>query len=488
MKLPAPVAKSETLRKLIAAGMSVGPLRHSALRWAEDAFRRDLLEETDGERNQQVQLDRYHVTTSLLRSIARALDEGRLSPSCRDGLIRSLVQNTMLGGKDASREYLRRHGRRPPRFVTIAPGKRCNLQCKGCYASSDSAHAASLDASVVERIIDEKEQLWGSHFTVVSGGEPFMYQSGGLGLLDIAERHPDEYFLVYTNGTLITKGVAERIARCGNVSPAISVEGMREETDARRGEGVFDKLVGGAERLREAGVPFGISLTATRENAEMIFSDEVIDYYFRELGAMYGWVFQYMPIGRSWTLDLMPTPEQRVAMYERLWELIREHDLFLIDFWNGGTASSGCISAARPGGYLYIDWDGNVCPCVFNPYTTTNINDVYAHGGDLEDAIETPFFESIRRWHDDYILDRAPDEVGNMICQCPIRDHAAMMREIIRDTGAQPIDDDARAALRDEDYWRGLQVYDKRLSELTGPIWEQRYIAPERRRDQTESP
>jgi MoaA/NifB/PqqE/SkfB family radical SAM enzyme len=480
--LPKPIAKSEALKRLVATSLSIGPLRHAALRWAEDAFRRELIDETDGRRNRQAQIDRFHVTSALLRSISRAIDEGRLSPSCREGLIRSLVENTMLGGKEASNRFLHQHGRRPPRFVTIAPGQRCNLQCEGCYAASDSRHAATLDADIFERVIGEKEDLWGSYFTVVSGGEPFMYRSSGRGLLDIAERHPHEYFLVYTNGTLIDQAMAERIARCGNVSPAISVEGLRAETDTRRGDGVFDKIVNACHNLRDAGVPFGVSLTATTENADWLFSDDVIDFYFNELGAMYGWVFQYMPIGRCWTLEKMPTPEQRVQMFERLWELIRDRELFLIDFWNGGTASSGCISAGRSGGYLYIDWDGNVCPCVFNPYTTHNIAQVYACGGDLNDAVESPFFEAIRRWHDTYVFDREPDEVGNMICQCAIRDHAAMMKEIIEGHDAKPIDDDALEALRDEDYWKGLQVYDQRLAELTGPIWQERYLEPERRR------
>jgi hypothetical protein len=34
--------------------------------------------------------------------------------------------------------------------------------------------------------------------------------------------------------------------------------------------------------LRSAGVPFGISLTATRENAEEILSDRCINFFFDE--------------------------------------------------------------------------------------------------------------------------------------------------------------------------------------------------------------
>lgn len=40
---------------------------------------------------------------------------------------------------------------------------------------------------------------------------------------------------------------------------AISLEGFKEETDARRGEDVFDRVMQAMDNLREAGVPFGFS-------------------------------------------------------------------------------------------------------------------------------------------------------------------------------------------------------------------------------------
>jgi len=81
-----------------------------------------------------------------------------------------------------------------------------------------------------------------------------------------------------------------------------------------------------------------------------------------------------MPIGRGFTLDLLPSPEQRVWMWQRTWQVIRERQVFLADFWNLGPCSNGCISAGRGGGYLYIDWNGKVMPCVFVPYSPVNIS------------------------------------------------------------------------------------------------------------------
>jgi MoaA/NifB/PqqE/SkfB family radical SAM enzyme len=145
-----------------------------------------------------------------------------------------------------------------------------------------------LDWTTFDRIVTEAKTLWGVRFLAVSGGEPLAYRSEGKDLLDIAEKHPDIFFMFYTNGTLIDGKTARRMAALGNVTPAISVEGWRERTDERRGTGVFDKVLGAMEQLRKAGVFFGISLTATRYNVEEIFSDEFLNFFFEEQGAFYG--------------------------------------------------------------------------------------------------------------------------------------------------------------------------------------------------------
>ncbi len=227
----------------------------------------------------------------------------------------------------------------------------------------------------------EKTEQWGSHLTVISGGEPMLYESEGKDLFDILRENRDNYFMMYTNATLITRELAEKMAELGNISPAISVEGWEKETDARRGKGTFSKILDTMENLRNAGVPFGISTTATRENAEIILSDEFIDFFLKEQGAVYSWLFQYMPIGRSFTIDLMVTPEQRRWMVEKQMEIIYDKKLFYVDFWNGGPLTIGCISAGRPGGYFYIDWNGNIAPCVFFPYYIDNLYDIYTSGG-----------------------------------------------------------------------------------------------------------
>ena len=67
----------------------------------------------------------------------------------------------------------------------------------------------------------------------------------------------------------------------------------------------------------------------------------------------------------------------------------------LDDFWGFGTASDGCIAGAKPSGYMHIDWDGKVTPCVFVPYSAGNINEISGNDGTLDDVYELPYMKAI---------------------------------------------------------------------------------------------
>jgi MoaA/NifB/PqqE/SkfB family radical SAM enzyme len=430
-------------------------------------------------RPRRIAEDKRDLVLGLVHSLDRAFNTRHLSKAATRGLLHSLTLNVLLrGGREAAvREFKAGHGGLgPPFFLTIGPGKACNLRCVGCYASSADG-SEKLDWDVFERIIDEAKCLWGVRFFVITGGEPLCYRSQGKDFLEMASRHADCYFLMYTNGTLIDRRMAARMAEVGNITPAISVEGFEERTDERRGKGVFQRVLGAMANLREAGVPFGISLTATRLNCEEILSDEFLDFFFEEQGAVYGWVFQYMPIGRSFTLGLLPTAEQRAWMWQRTWQVVRERRIFLADFWNLGTASDGCIAAGRQGGYLYVDWNGSVMPCVFVPYSPVNVNDLYQNGGTLNDVWDHPFFGNIRAWQREYGYGHTePGNVGNWLMPCINRDHHRTFWRMLTIHEPDPEDAAAAQAWQDESYHRGLMAYNEQVAALMDPIWEKEYL------------
>jgi MoaA/NifB/PqqE/SkfB family radical SAM enzyme len=459
--------------------------RAKPLRWAlVSYFEKQLMSRLKYERAESlfppgVSDDRAVMGLALLHTIERALCDRHVAPAVVRCATRNLGKSALIerGDRGPAESFYDQYGTHPPAFLVIAPGKVCNLRCTGCYADAGAA-SESLDWPTFDRIVSEAKTLWGARFFVITGGEPFAYRSQSMGVLDIFEKHNDCFFMAYTNGTLITDRVADRLAELGNFTPAISVEGWRERTDARRGQGVFDTVLETMERLRRVGVPYGISLTATRHNVEEILSDEFFDFFFEEHGALYGWLFHYMPIGRSYTLELMPTPKQRLWMWRRSWEIIRERQIFLADFWNHGTVTDGCISSGRfnGGGYMYIDWNGSVSPCVFVPYSPVNINEVYAENKTLSDAWADRFFAGIRAWQDEYRTGNG--QPGNWMAPCVIRDHHADFRRLVMEHEPEPSYDNAADALLDPDYTRGMVAYDEAYGSLSGEIWESHYLRP----------
>ena len=439
---------------------------------------------------------RMDMALAILHTMDRAMGRGLLGRATLRGTLNIIAREILFPNADAAvkRAFEAQYHAIPPSLLTVSPTKACNLRCTGCYADS-GATPEKLDWPTFNRIVWEARRLWGTRFFVISGGEPLVYRDGDQGVLDLAEEHRDCFFLMYTNGTLIKDDVARRLGAVGNLTPAISVEGMRESTDARRGAGVFDQIVAAMRRLREAHVPFGLSMTATRSNFQELLSDEVLDFFFEEMGAMYGWLFHYMPIGRAITLEMMPTPEQRLQMMQRMWEVVGEKHYFLADFWNSGILSDGCISAGGHGGYLYVDWNGAVSPCVFVPYSPVNIHDVYAQGKTLNDVWAEPFFARIRAWQEAYnpgLRTPRPHPDGNLLRPCPIRDHHAEFQRMLVEHEPDPTDENAREALLDPAYHAGLEAFGRELATLADPVWEADYLgheieSRERRSDRRET-
>lgn len=361
-------------------------------------------------------------------------------------MLKKLVNNLVIKGSFAGRPERDRIseelGVALPAAILIDPTSACNLRCTGCWAGEyDKSY--SLEPELINRIIKEARDLH-IHWIVFSGGEPLVYPH----LFKILEDNSDSFFMSFTNGTLITEERADRLARLGNFSPAISLEGTKEKTDARRGEGVYDKILDSMDRLRERGVLFGASITVMWDNAEELLSDEFMDFLI-EKGVTFIWAFHYVPIGRNPSVDMMLTPEQREWMIYRVQELRASKPVFLVDFWNDGDYSQGCIAGGRQ--YFYINGAGDVEPCAFVHFAVDNIKEK-----SLKEVLQNPFFKEYQR--------RIPFN-ENHLAPCPIIDAPQELRCMVESCQAYPTHEGAGDVLEgrvaqylDEHSSRWLQV------------------------------
>ena len=426
-------------------------------------------------------LDRYYFVSSVIKQVYKCLDQGFIKKDVARKMVKVFMSDSFKINREAHLtnikfDYEKKYGEYPPKFLVLSPEKACNLDCVGCYASCSPKESTHLDFELTRRIISEAHDIMGSRFLTISGGEPLMYRSEGRTIIDIFEEFKDIFFLMYTNGTLINRKIAKKLAELGNVVPLISVEGYEKETDERRGVGVHKKIRIALEHLKRAGIPFGISVTATSKNYEILLTDEFYRYYFEEMGATHMWQFQLMPIGKGKdVMDLMITPQQRVELYKKWEYVVRTLHYPLADFWNSSSLCTGCLAYGRWNGYFYIDFDGKITPCVFVPYYVDKIQDIYENGGTLVDALQSEFFKNGRQWQKDKGFAKADHQGDYLLKPCSIRDNYENFRQNILTSDIKGTDKEAEEALKDEEYKKIMIQYDNELDLLIQKIYDQKY-------------
>jgi len=409
----------------------------------------DKLASRDKNHRQIEVIREQYKKNNIIKDYLNKLDD--IHPNYIEGLLMNFFVNSALLGLPYQQKKSEELGFGIPWAILMDPTSACNLNCEGCWAGKYDK-SDTLGFETMDRIIEEAKEL-GIYFIIFSGGEPTVYPR----LLELVEKHPDVGFMMYTNGTLIDDEMADKMVELGNITPAISLEGFKEQTDQRRGEGVFDKIMETMDRLRERGIIFGTSLTATRDNVYDLFeTDEFYDMLI-EKGVAYSWIFHYMPIGKDPNLDMMLTPEQRAFMADRINELRSNKPLFSIDFWNDGTYSGGCIAGGRR--YFHINATGDVEPCAFVHFSTDNIKDI-----SLKEALNNPLFKEYQK--------RQPFN-DNSLRPCPIIDNNPALREIVKESGAKPTHEGAEDVVSEE-VGKDLEELAERWEEKSRPIHEKR--------------
>lgn len=121
----------------------------------------------------------------------------------------------------------------------------------------------------------------------------------------------------------------------GNVTPLISIEGLKDESDIRRGkDGVLDRTICGVRACRKARLIFGVAASICRSNYEDLVSRAHIERMARE-GALYLWYYIYRPVGAVPNVENALTKEQIRDFRRFIVEQRRDAPLFIIDtYWD----------------------------------------------------------------------------------------------------------------------------------------------------------
>ena len=281
----------------------------------------------------------------------------RLLDELDQNVVKTTILNfgfeAMLHGTKTIRKMRTIHDCNIPWLILMDPTSACNLHCTGCWAA-EYGNKLNLSYDELSNVVKQGKEL-GVYFYMFTGGEPLVRKND---IIKLCKEHHECQFLAFTNGTLVDETFCKEMKKVGNLMLAISLEGSPEVNDLRRGEGVYGKVMHAMDLLKENGLIFGTSICYTSKNYESVISKEFVKLMV-DKGCRYAMYFHYMPVGNDASLELLPTPEQRMYIKDRIRE-IRKLDngegLFTMDFQNDGEFVGGCIAGGR--NYFHINANG----------------------------------------------------------------------------------------------------------------------------------
>ena len=293
------------------------------------------------------------------------------------------------GAASRKRARMEAQGEHIPPFLIASITSSCNLHCAGCYsrcnnATNDTEPVQQLTDDEWLKIFDEADDL-GVSFILLAGGEPLLRK----GVIEAAGRKQNILFPIFTNGTYMADKYFDMFDRNRNLIPIMSIEGEKEATDKRRGEGVYDKLVSNMDELYNRGLIYGASVTVTTENIKDVSSEDFIGK-MSDKGCKAVIFVEFVPVTDD-SAHLAPGDEEREYLKKEIMRLRQEHpEVVFVSFPGDEKSSGGCIAAGR--GFFHINSHGGAEPCPFSPYSDINVKDT-----SLREAMNSRLFRALQK-------------------------------------------------------------------------------------------
>lgn len=420
----------------------------------------DLMEKYMSDEKMDVNYDRAREMVNnkdgaLNKYINRVLDE--VDPKVLKTMALNLGFESFLYGTKTIRKMRVKYDCNVPWLILMDPTSACNLHCTGCWAA-EYGNKLNLTFEEMDNVVKQGKEL-GVYFYMFTGGEPLVRKAD---LIRLCEKHNDCAFLSFTNGTLVDQAFCDKLKRIGNLYLAISLEGFSEVNDLRRGNGVFGKVMNAMDLLKQNGLVFGTSICYTSKNCEAVTSEEFVDLMI-EKGCRYAMYFHYMPVGNDASLELLPSPEQRTYIKDRVREIrnmTTGKGIFTMDFQNDGEFVGGCIAGGR--NYFHINANGDAEPCVFIHYSGANIR---THS--LLEILKQPLFMA---YHDNQPFN------DNHLRPCPMLENPEILQKMVRETGAKSTD--LQSPESAEHLCGKCEEYARKWKPCAEKLWEETEVKP----------
>ena len=326
-----------------------------------------------------------YMTKGVERIVSEALRATLKNPRESTFLLKFAATSRSASQK---RKKAEKAGEHIPPFLIASITSKCNLHCAGCYsrcnhATVDSQPVLQLTGEEWLRIFDEADEL-GISFILLAGGEPMLRRD----VIESAAKKQSILFPIFTNGTFMDEKYLDLFDKNRNLLPVMSIEGERSATDARRGNGIYDRLIATMSALRERGIIFGASITVTTENIREVTSDAFLQT-LSDRGCKAVIFVEFVPVTDD-SKELAPGDAEREYLRTEIARLRSDHpEMVYISFPGDEKSSGGCVAAGR--GFFHIKSHGGAEPCPFSPYSDVNVKNT-----SLRDAMRSPLFAALR--------------------------------------------------------------------------------------------
>ncbi len=302
-----------------------------------------------------------------------------------------------------------------PAFLFLSVTNACNLTCQGCWVSPSNP-PKEIPPDTLDNVIHECKKQ-GSYFFGILGGEPLLYE----GLFEVFEKHPDCYFLLFTNGTMLTDSVAGEMRRIGNISPLISIEGLEEVSDVRRGgEKVYEQSMMALANCRANRLVTGVATSICKSNIHDLATEKFVND-IAALGVHYLWYYIYRPVGPKPTPELVLDEDQITDLRRFIVDIRLKAPLMVVDaYWDdkGRALCPAAIGIAN-----HISPAGDIEPCPPMQFACENIGD----GTDMYKRInQSDFLARFRMMSSELtrgcIIMDDPETLGLFMRKCGAKD------------------------------------------------------------------
>lgn len=273
-----------------------------------------------------------------------------------------------------------------PAFLMISITDQCNLKCQGCWVKIDNT-SKGMNPDTLNNIIESSKSK-GSYFFGILGGEPIMYPH----LIRVLEKHPDCYFQMFTNGTLLTDEVAAKLRSLGNVSPLISIEGLEDVSDVRRGANkVYSRSMQGIEACTKNKLITGVATSVCKSNFNELVSEDFVNQCVKK-GVHYLWYYIFRPVGANPSSELALSEDEILKLREFIVNIRLKAPIIIIDTYWDDKGQALCPGAVGISHHINPHGDIELCPPI--QFALDNVDD----GTQTVEKIEqSEFLSSLRK-------------------------------------------------------------------------------------------